>query len=258
MNRLKDKVVVITGGAAGIGAATARLCAQEGARVVTFDIDVANGTMVQDDIRQSGGDALFVRIDITNEESVKAGITAAVTRHGKIDSMVNIAGGSATTDAPVDQVDMALWDKTIDLNLKGTLLCCRHAVPHLIANGGGTIINTASWAALSGFRKHIYVASKGGVVAMTRALAGDYAKDNIRANVVCPGGVMTERSRQRYGAAAAAAGSPEAKQAQDSSKYPFFRGEAIDIAYINVFLISDESRMITGATIQADGGRSSY
>lgn len=256
MTRLSGKVVVVTGGAAGIGAATAQLCAKEGAHIVIFDIDVTNGDAVQDDICSGGGHALFLHTDITDEESVKRSFAAAVTRFGKIDALVNIAGGSASTDAPVHDVDMALWDKTIDLNLKGTLLCCRHGVPLLIANSGGAIVNTSSWAALTGFRKHIYVSAKGGVVALTRALAGEYAKHGIRANVVCPGGIMTERTRQRYGTDTAESGN--AQRNQDSAKYPFFKGATIDIAYINLFLISDESRMITGATIQADGGRSSY
>jgi NAD(P)-dependent dehydrogenase (short-subunit alcohol dehydrogenase family) len=256
MNRLSDKVVVVTGGAAGIGAATAKLCAKEGARIVIFDVDAANGDAVQESIARNGGDALFLQTDVTNEESIKEGFAAATARHGKIDALVNIAGGSASTDAPVHDVDMDLWDKTIDLNLKGTLLCCRHGVPLLITNGGGTIVNTASWAALTGFRKHIYVSAKGGVVALTRALAGEYAKNGIRANVVCPGGVMTERTRQRYDVSPTENANPQ--RSQDATKYPFFKGEAIDIAYINLFLISDESRMITGATIQADGGRASY
>jgi NAD(P)-dependent dehydrogenase (short-subunit alcohol dehydrogenase family) len=123
-------------------------------------------------------------------------------------------------------------------------------------NGGGAIVNTASWAALTGYRKHIYVSAKGGVVALTRALAGEYAQHGIRANVVCPGGILTERTRQRNFTEPVKGGSPP--RSQDVNKYPFFRGEAIDIAYINLFLISHESRMITGATIQADGGRSAY
>ena len=147
---------------------------------------------------------------------------------------MNIAGGSAPDDAPVHEVDISLWEKTISLNVKGTLLCCRHAIPLLIDNGGGAIVNTASWAALTGFRKHIYVSAKGGVVALTRALAGEYAKNGIRANVVCPGGIMTERTRQRY-AGPAEAGAP---RNQDLDKYPFFRGDAIDIAFINLFLVS--------------------
>jgi NAD(P)-dependent dehydrogenase (short-subunit alcohol dehydrogenase family) len=256
MNRVSDKVVVVTGGASGIGAATAQLCAKEGAHVVIFDIDAAKGEAVQDGIRHEGGDALFLQTDVTDEESIKSGFAAAVKSRRKIDALVNIAGGSASTDAPVHEVDIDLWETTIDLNLKGTLLCCRHGVPLLIANGGGAIVNTSSWAALTGFRKHIYVSAKGGVVALTRALAGEYARHSIRANVVCPGGVMTERSRQRYGTGVAESGNPSRNQ--DVTKYPFFRGEAIDIAYINLFLISDESRMITGATIQADGGRASY
>jgi NAD(P)-dependent dehydrogenase (short-subunit alcohol dehydrogenase family) len=254
VERLKDKVVVITGGAAGIGAATARLCAAEGARVVSFDIDAAGGEAVAAAVRDGGGEALFVRTDVTDEASVKAGVAAAVARHGRIDALINVAGGSAVTDAPVHEVDMALWDKTIGLDLKGTFLCCRHAVPVMIECGGGAIVNTSSWAALSGFRKHVYVAAKGGVVALTRALAGEYAQHRIRANVVCPGGVMTERSRQRYGSGAPA----DPARLQERAKYPFFAGEPSDIAAINVFLASDESRMITGATIQADGGRASY
>jgi NAD(P)-dependent dehydrogenase (short-subunit alcohol dehydrogenase family) len=257
MDRVLDKVVVITGGAAGIGAATARLCASEGARVVTFDIDAPNGVRVQDEIRAAGGDALFVQTDVTDEAAIVRGFAAAMDRHGKINALVNVAGGSSTTDAPVDQVDMALWDKTIGLDLKGTFMCCRHGVPHLIAGGGGVIVNTSSWAALTAFRKHVYVSAKGGVVALTRALAGEYAKDNVRANVVCPGGVMTERQKQRQ-AEASAPGSNAPPPAVEPPKYPFFRGEPIDIAYINLFLVSDESRMITGSIIQADGGRASY
>ena len=257
MDRVLGKVVVITGGAAGIGAATARLCAGEGARVVTFDIDAINGVKVQDEIRAAGGDALFVQTDVTDEAAIKRGFAAAMDRHGKVSALVNVAGGSSTSDAPVDQVDMELWDKTIGLDLKGTFLCCRHGVPHLIAGGGGAIVNTSSWAALTGFRKHVYVSAKGGVVALTRALAGEYAKDNVRANVVCPGGVLTERQKLRQAEAKAAA--PAARPgSSEPPKYPFFLGEPIDIAYINLFLLSDEARMITGATIQADGGRASY
>jgi len=256
MPRMEGKVVVVTGAAAGIGAATAQLCAAEGARVVSFDIDAANGTAVQDRIRADGGDALFVRTDVTDESQVRAGIAAALDRYRRLDALINVAGGSAANDAPVDEVDMTLWDRTIPLDLKGTFLTCRHAVPALRAAGGGAIVNTSSWAALSGFRKHVYVAAKGGVVALTRALAGEYAKDGIRANVVCPGGVRTERTRQRYGDERGGALDP-ARQ-RDQLKYPFFSGDPIDIAYINLFLASDESRMITGAIIQADGGRASY
>jgi NAD(P)-dependent dehydrogenase (short-subunit alcohol dehydrogenase family) len=256
MSRLEGKVVVVTGAAAGIGAATALLCASEGARVVSFDVDAANGAAVQDRIRADGGDVLFVRTDVTDENQVQAGMAAALGRYGRIDALINVAGGSATTDAPVDEVDMALWDRTIPLDLKGTFLCCRYAVPALRAAGGGAIVNTSSWAALSGFRKHIYVAAKGGVVSLTRALAGEYAKDGIRANVVCPGGVRTERTKQRYGEDHS--NMVDRARQHDRLKYPFFSGDPIDIAYINLFLASDESRMITGATIQADGGRASY
>jgi len=262
MARLADKVAIVTGAAAGIGAATARLFAREGARVVLFDIDADNGARVAADIRDAGGDAVYARTDVRDEESIRRSVALTLERHGKIDSLVNVAGGSATTDAPVHEVDMDLWDKTHGLDLKGTFLCCRHVVPAMIATKSGTIVNTSSWAALSAFHKHVYVTAKGGVVALTKSLAGEYARYGIRANVVCPGGIRTERSIQRYGdnpgAAPAASPVQEENRQRNRQFYPYFGGEPIDIANINLFLASDESRMITGSTIEANGGRSAY
>ena len=159
-------------------------------------------------------------------------------------------------DIDLDRV----WDRTIDLTLRGTVLTCRHVIPHMVAAGGGSIVTMSSGAALRGASpSHIYTAAKGGVIALTRALAGRYARDNIRANTVCSGRVFTERILGAYGRP----GEPgPVFDAQDAAgrvvEYPFWTGEPHDMAAIVAFVASDEARMMTGAVLQADGGRSSY
>jgi NAD(P)-dependent dehydrogenase (short-subunit alcohol dehydrogenase family) len=258
MSRLKDKVAVITGAAGGIGAASARLFASEGSAVVLLDIASEQGEPIAESIRAAGGKAAFVRTDVTSEESVKQAMATAVSQFGKLDVLLNVAGGSSASDAPVHEVDMALWDKTISLDLKGTFLCCRHAIPAMIDGGSGAIVNISSWAALKHFYKHVYVSAKGGVVSLTRSLAGEYARHGIRANVICPGGVRSERNLARFGDAATKTDERSVARQRMLEQYPFFQGDPIDIAYVALFLASDEARMVTGATIPADGGRSSY
>jgi NAD(P)-dependent dehydrogenase (short-subunit alcohol dehydrogenase family) len=258
MGRLKGKVAVITGGAGGIGASSAALFAAEGARVVVVDIDAEGGERVAAGIRASGGDAAFIRTDVRLEDSVAQAVAFTLARHGRLDVLFNIAGGSAADDAPVHEVDMGLWEKTLSVDLLGTFLFCRHAVPVMMRQQAGVIVNTSSWSALKGFRKHIYTAAKGGVVALTRSLAGDYAEHGIRANVICPGGVRSQRNLSRYAASVAPDDPVATERARIAKRYPFSYGDPIDIANIGLFLASDESRMITGATIAADGGRSAY
>lgn len=258
MSRLKDKVAVITGAAGGIGAASAQLFSSEGSSVVLLDIASDQGERVAESIRAAGGKAMFVRTDVTNEDSVKQAMASAVSEFGKLDILVNVAGGSSASDAPVHEVDMALWDKTISLDLKGTFLSCRHAIPAMIDAGGGAIVNISSWAALKHFYKHVYVTAKGGVLSLTRSLAGEYVRHGIRANAICPGGVRSERNLQRFGNAAAMTDVRSEARQRMLQEYPAFVGDPIDIAYIALFLASNESRMITGATIPADGGRSTY
>jgi NAD(P)-dependent dehydrogenase (short-subunit alcohol dehydrogenase family) len=256
--RLQDKVALITGGGGGIGAACAALFAGEGAKVAIVDIDADAGRSVEAAIRDAGGDAIFVQANVSAEEDVRNAVTAILNSYGRLHVLCNVAGGSAADDAPVHEVDLSLWDRTLSVDLLGTFLFCRHAVPPMIDGGGGSIVNTSSWAALRGFRKHVYVSAKGGLLSLTRALAAEYASAGIRANVICPGGVRSERNRRRY-EEGGASDTPAARARADLiRRYPFGYGDPIDIANIALFLASAESRMITGAVIPADGGRSAY
>ena len=155
---------------------------------------------------------------------------------------------------------MFVWQHTISLDLLGPFNCCRHGIPELIRAGGGAIVNMSSVAALRGFPAHVYVAAKGGIISLTRALAGQYAKNWIRANAICPGLVKTDRVLQRFGDPDDPnSGTPQAQaMKRQFQRYPFSVGEPEDIARIALFLASDEARMITGAIVPADGGLSAY
>lgn len=260
MRRMEGRAAFVAGGAAGIGRATALAFAREGAKVAIADIDVAGGRAAADAVNAQGGAAIFAECDVMREASVKAAVEAAVTRFGKLDTLLNSAGGSLPADSPVTEVDMALWDQTINLELKGTILCCRHVIPRMIAAGGGSVVNMSSGAALRGANPaHLYTAAKGAIVALTRTLAGTYAKHNVRANCICAGRINTERIRRSYGLPGRPGGVADRQDATAQVKtYPFWVGEPEDIAAIALFLASHESRMITGAAIPADGGRSAY
>jgi len=201
---------------------------------------------------------------VTKEASVKDAVAAAVARFGKLDVLFNCAGGSDPSDGLVTEFEVDLqgiWNKTMGLNLYGTLLCCRHVIPEIVKAGGGAVVNTSSGAALRGASPyHVYTSSKGAILSLTRALAGAYAKHNVRANVVCAGRIQTERNVLKYGADGKGGGAIVDRQdaAGRVKEYPFWMGEPIDIANVALFLASDESRMITGGVIPADGGRSAY
>jgi NAD(P)-dependent dehydrogenase (short-subunit alcohol dehydrogenase family) len=175
---------------------------------------------------------------------------------------MNCAGGSLQEDVPVHEMDLAVWQRTINLNLLHPFLVCRHAIPHLMRAGGGSIINFGSWVGQIGTYKPAYAAAKGGIVSFTKSLAWHYSGYGIRANAIAPGIVRTERSIKRWENKdwmLADKPTPAAMARMATQKlYPFSVGEPQDIAAIAVFLASDESRMITGVTIAADGGRSSY
>ena len=258
MPRLAGRVALITGGAWGIGRAAAELFAREGAKVAIADIDEASGVALARDI---GASALFIRTDVTDEASVNAAVAAAERHFGKLDMLFNCAGGSVSEDAPVGKVDVAaVWDKTMRLDLAGTINCCHHAIPAIVRARGGAVVNMSSGAALRGASPaHIYTAAKGGIVSLTRALAGTYAKDNVRVNAICAGRILTERIMATYGTPAKSGPVADRQDAAGRIKeYPFWVGQPEDIASIAVFLATNESRMITGAAIPADGGRSAY
>jgi len=260
MARLEGKVAFITGAGSGIARAAARLFAGEGARIAIAEIKPELGRAAEQSVRDGGGDAVFVETDVTKEESVKNAIQETVNRFGKLDILYNCAGGSIVQDAPVTEVEMFVWQHTISLDLLGTFHCCRHGIPELIKAGGGAIVNMSSVAALRGFQAHVYVAAKGGIISFTRALAGQYAKNGIRANAICPGLVKSDRVLQRFGDPADPnSGTPRAQALKRQlQQYPFSIGEPEDIARIALFLVSEEARMITGAIIPADGGLSAY
>lgn len=262
MGRMEGKVAFLTGVGAGIAKATAKAFAREGAKVALFELNAEAGQSAEAEIRASGGEAIFIRTDVTQDESVRNAVAATVKAYGRLDVIMNCAGGSLQEDVPVHQMDLEVWHRTLALNLLHPFLCCRYAIPHLIQAGGGSIINFASHLGLKGSEKPAYAASKGGVVSFTQTLAAQYADYGIRANAIAPGVVRTERSIKRWENKEwllAENPSPAARARMTMQKlYPFSVGEPEHIAALAVFLGSDESHMLTGTTIAADGGRSSY
>ncbi len=258
--RLEGKVALLVGAGGGIGEAAARLFAQEGATLMIADIREDAAGRVADAINTAGYVAAHCVVDVSSDDSVKALVASTLKRYGRLDILFNSAGGSLPQDAPVHEVDLAVWNKTMSLDLLGTMLCARHAVPAMLTGGGGNIVNMSSGAALLGTgRAHVYAAAKGGVSALTRSMAGAYAKHNIRVNAICCGRINTERVRNAYGIPGKQEAGPDPFDAESIVKdYPFWVGEPVDIAHIALFLASDESRMITGADIPANGGRSAY
>ncbi len=260
MDRMKGKVAFLTGAGAGIARATAKAFVREGAKVALFELDRAAGEAAEKEIRAEGGEAIFIETDVTQDEAVKRSIDATVKRYGRLDILMNCAGGSLVEDVPVHKMDLAVFDRTIALNLRHPFLCCRHGIPHMITGGGGSIINFSTWLALIGQEKPAYAAAKGGIMAFTRNLASEYMKDGIRANAIAPATVRTERSVARWENKDSSAAKPtaavQARNAVSRKLFPFSVAESEDMAAIAVFLASDESRAITGAVIPADGGRS--
>lgn len=258
--RISGAVALITGGGAGIGRAAAALFAKEGAAVVILDRDEASAAAVTAEIRASGGRALALAADVTREDEVAGGVRQAVEAFGPITVLFNCAGGSLAEDDVVSELEPSVWDRTVAVDLTGTFLVCRAVLPHMQAAGRGSIVNMSSGAALRGAgTAHAYAAAKGGILSLTRALAGRYARDGIRANAICSGRILTDRIIGRYGRPGQPGPFGEAESADERvSKYPFWMGSPEDIAGIALFLASEESRMITGAAIPADGGRSAY
>ncbi|MCE9638945.1 MAG: SDR family oxidoreductase, partial [Betaproteobacteria bacterium] len=248
MGRLAGKVVFITGAGSGIARAAAQLFAREGAKIAIIEIKPELGSATEKLVRDAGGDALFIPTDVTDEGSVKAAIAATVKRFGRIDVLYNCAGGSIPADSLVTDVDLKVWQHTMSLDLLGPILCCRHAIPEIIKAGGGTVVNMSSGAALrGGSPSHIYTSAKGAILSLTRALAGAYAKNNVRVNAICAGRILTERITSNYGTPDKAGPIVDRQDAAGRSKeYPFWVGKPEDIANIALFLASDESRMITG------------
>jgi NAD(P)-dependent dehydrogenase (short-subunit alcohol dehydrogenase family) len=254
--RLSGKVAFITGAGSGIARAAAAIFAREGAKVVIAEIKPELGRASEAAVRAAGGDAMFIETDVTREDSVRQSIARTVEHYGGLHVLYNCAGGSIVEDTLVTEVDMAVWGHTISFDLLGMFHCSRHGIPQIIKSGGGSVVNMSSVAALMGFTPaHVYVAAKGGIISLTKAMACEYAEERVRVNVICPGAVATERTKSR----SAAGPNRVATRFNERMKgHPFASGQPEDIANIALFLASDESRMITGAVIPADGGLSAY
>jgi len=253
MDRLVDKVAVITGAGSGIGRASAKLFVAEGAKVVVAEVDETLGTA---SAREAGTGARFIRTDVTDEESVKQMVRQTRDAFGSIDVLLNCAGGSLREDKPVTEVDLSIWDRTINLDLKGPFLCCRHVLPVMVEQAKGSVVNFSSVVALRGNHiAHVYVSAKGGLISFTQALAGAYSPKGIRVNAICPGVVLTDRVKSRF-----TNGNQIRFGGIDNitERYPFGVGQPEDIANVALFLASDESRMVNGAAIPAEGGISAY
>jgi NAD(P)-dependent dehydrogenase (short-subunit alcohol dehydrogenase family) len=243
--RLDGKVCVITGAASGIGLASARRFAAEGAHVVVGDVDPAAGKRVADEI---GG--LFVPVDVTDEAQVRALFAAAVGAYGGLDVAFNNAGISPPEDDSILTTELDAWRRVQEVNLTSVYLCCRAAIPFLQARGGGSIINTASFVAVLGAATSqiSYTASKGGVLALSRELGVQFARERIRVNALCPGPVDTPLLRELFAA------DPE-RAARRLVHIPMGRfAEAEEIANAALFLASDESSFMTASTFLVDGG----
>lgn len=248
MNRLEGKIAIVTGAASGIGRATAHRVAAEGARTIVADLDEAGAKHVADEIATQGGEATPVQADLADSDSVRAMIGQAITTYGGLDILHNNAAATrlaATRDLPVSVADPAVWDETMQVNLRGALVAIQAAVPHMIARGGGSIINTASGAGLTGdLRNPAYGASKAALISLTRYAATEFGKQAIRCNAISPGFIVIPGKPGR-----------EAVEATMLRHHLTPRlGRPEDIAALVVFLASDESAFITGQNICVDGG----
>lgn len=253
MNRLKGKIAIICGCSGGIGGSTVRRLAAEGATVAIADFDAAFATGLADEITEAGGQALGIGVDLADEASVDALYAAVLERFGGFDILHNNAAETTPSimnrDIAIQDMDVALWDRSFRINARGTMLMVRGALPTLLARGGGSIINTSSGATLLGdLFLPAYAASKSAVVTLTKYVAAQYGKDNIRCNAVSPGLIITQGAQHVAG------------------RFDVYKrhtllpelGEPDDIAAMVALLASDDGKFITGQVIAVDGGITSH
>ena len=246
MGRLKDKRVLITGSASGIGRAAARLFAAEGARHTLCDRDHLQNKDLAHEIDATGGHAQAIQTDVGEPDDMQNAVNAAVDTYGGLDVLYNNAGGATARDGSVTEIELDEFWRTIRVDLFGTVLGCRFAIPHLVQAGGGSIINTTSIRAMIGTEgADAYTSAKGGVVTLTRALALQWAQAGIRVNAIAPGVILTDRVRTML---------------RDDDpvrvKTPLGPSEPEDVAPLALYLASDESRQMTGMILPLDGGAS--
>jgi NAD(P)-dependent dehydrogenase (short-subunit alcohol dehydrogenase family) len=245
--RLEGKAAVITGAASGIGREAAKRFAQEGAKVCVVDLAEEPGREAADEV-----DGLYVRADVTDPDDVRRMYREAAEAFGGLDVLFNNAGISPPDDDSILETEMDAWERVQNVNLKSVYLCCKHGIPHLLERGGGSVINTASFVAVMGAATSqvSYTASKGGVLAMSRELGVQFARQGIRVNALCPGPVNTPLLQELF------AKDPEKAQRR-LVHLPMGRfAEAVEIANAALFLASDESSYVNASTFLVDGGLS--
>ena len=245
MRGLTGKVAVVTGAASGIGAESARRLAEEGAHVVVADLSDDAGRAVASEV-----DGLYVRADVTAAAEVEALYATAAAEFGHVDVLVNNAGISPPDDDSILETELDAWRRVQEVNLTSVFLCCKLGIPHLLAAGGGSVVNTASFVALMGAATSqiSYTASKGGVLSMTRELGVQFARHGVRVNALCPGPVDTPLLRELFAA------DPE-RAARRLVHVPMGRfAQTREIAAAVAFLASDDASFITASTFLVDGG----
>jgi NAD(P)-dependent dehydrogenase (short-subunit alcohol dehydrogenase family) len=248
--RLADKVTIITGGGGGMGRIAAQMFAREGARVVVAEFGEAAGRETVASIEADGGQATFVKVDVSKEADAKAMVDHAVATYGRLDCLYNNAGIMPEADHSVIDTDPDVWDQVMAVNVRGVYLGCKYAIPAMRAAGGGSIINIASFVAILGCSvpQDAYTASKGAVLSLTRSLAVQFGPDGIRSNAICPGPVETPLLMDWLV-------KDEAAKQLRLARNPTGRfGKPEEIVHMAVYLASDESRWTNGAQLVVDGG----
>jgi NAD(P)-dependent dehydrogenase (short-subunit alcohol dehydrogenase family) len=248
--RLADKVTIITGAGGGMGRVAASMFAAEGAKVVVAEYSEAAGRETVELIRGGGGEATFVKVDVSSEADARAMVDHAVATYGRLDCLYNNAGVMPEADHSVTDTDVETWDKVMAVNVRGVYLGCKYAIPAMQASGGGSIINIASFVAILGCSvpQDAYTASKGAVLSLTRSLAVQFGPVGIRTNAICPGPVETPMLMDWL------VKDEEAKRIRLARNPTGRFGKPEEIVHMAVYLASDESRWTNGASLVVDGG----
>lgn len=248
--RLEDKVCIITGGGSGMGRVAAELFAREGAKVVVAEVTEEAGQDTARTVTEAGGQATFVRADVSNEAEARAMVDHAITTFGRVDVLYNNAGIMPAADHSVIDTDVATWDKVMAVNVRGVFLGCKYAIPRMVEQGSGSVINIASFVALLGCSvpQDAYTASKGAILSLTRSLAVQFGPNGVRSNAICPGPVETPLLLDWL------VKDEEAKRIRLARNPTGRFGKPEEIVAMAVYLASDESRWTNGASLVVDGG----
>lgn len=248
--RLTDKVSIITGGGGGMGRVASEVFAREGSRIVVAEYSEAAGEETVAIVRAAGGEATFIKVDVSSEADAKAMVDHALATYGRVDCLYNNAGVMPEADHSVIDTDVATWDSVMAVNVRGVFLGCKYAIPAMIEGGGGSIVNIASFVALLGCSvpQDAYTASKGAILALTRSLAVQFGPKGVRTNAICPGPVETPLLMDWL------VKDEEAKRIRLARNPTGRFGKPEEIVNVALYLASDESSWTNGATLVVDGG----